>query len=90
VDGRTYLSGRCNIGMGPNGTFTVGIPKRNADITYWAVVNVENAEDAKRGIGFGYWSEDYGANHAHTSLGDLRRDGACWVNDPARVCAWRR
>jgi len=34
VDGRTYIDGPCNIDMGPNGTFTVGVPKRKADITY--------------------------------------------------------
>jgi hypothetical protein len=30
-----------------------------------------------------------GATHAHTDLGTLTREGACWVNEQAKVCAWR-
>lgn len=37
----------------------------------------------------GYWNEKEFAEHAQTPLGDLTRNGACWVSDTAKVCAWK-
>jgi hypothetical protein len=83
VDGRTYLSGQCNIDViDRDGSFTIGTDQRR--ITYFAYVLF-----VKDGAGIGYWNEKRGGSHAHTPLGDLKRDGACWVNNRARVCAWR-
>lgn len=38
--------------------------------------------------GRGFWNEAPGADHAHTPLGVLIRNGACWQNDHAKICAW--
>ena len=43
---------------------------------------------ASKGIAEGYWNEQPYAGHAHTPLGTLVRNDACWANDLASVCAW--
>ena len=40
------------------------------------------------GQGTGWWNETPFAGHAHSPLGKLRRDDACWVNQWVSVCAW--
>lgn len=50
---------------------------------YFAYVNVFDD-----GV-YGFWNETKDAGHAHSSLGKLSRDDACWVNDIARICAWK-
>lgn len=81
VDKKTYLSGRCKISTDKDGSFQIlNIGKR---LTYFAQVQIYD------GVANGYWNEEKGANHAHTPLGELKRDGACWVNRQAKVCAWR-
>lgn len=40
------------------------------------------------GIGSGYWNETPFSGHAHSPLGTLRREDACWVNEEASICAW--
>lgn len=81
VDGRTYLNGSCPVELLPGGSFMVGAGR---GARYFAQVNVDGKTDAS-----GYWNEEPGATHAHSSLGNLRRNDACWVNDRAIVCAWR-
>lgn len=44
-----------------------------------------------KGVADASWNGNEGASHAHDELGMLTRskeDGACWVNDRARICAW--
>ncbi len=81
VDGKTYLSGRCKITMEKDGSFQILNTGRK--LTYFAQVQIDESGAT------GYWNEEKGANHAHTPLGDLTRDGACWVNRRAKICAWR-
>lgn len=80
VDGRRYISGACRIDMEKGGSFQIYDLKKRG---YFAYVDV-NGSTAE-----GYWNEEPGANHAHSPLGTLTRDGACWTNDRAKVCAWR-
>lgn len=79
VDGKTYLNGPCPVDIGPGGSATIGGGGR-----YFSVVNPTG-----EGVAKGYWNEEPGARHAHSDLGDLRRNGACWTNERAVVCAWR-
>lgn len=81
VDGRTYLNGPCPVSIDKDGSFSVGTGPR---ASYFAYVNVDGSGSAK-----GYWNEERAATHAHSDLGDLRRNGACWTNERAIVCAWR-
>ena len=81
VNGRTYISGPCNASTDGGGLSIGWLPENsNKPITYHAYVESN---------GQGFWNEDRGANHAHTPLGTLTRNGACWSNQKAKVCAWR-
>ena len=50
---------------------------------YFAYLYVEKDRN-----GTGHWNEEPGAGHAHTPLGPLTRDGACWKSDTVKLCAW--
>ncbi|MGO4738651.1 hypothetical protein AB4099_19035 [Bosea sp. 2KB_26] len=81
VDGKTYLNGPCPVDVSKDGGFSIGTgPKAS----YFAYVTID-----RPGVAKGYWNEERGASHAHTDLGELRRNDACWTNDKAIVCAWR-
>ena len=83
VDGKKYLNGPCEITMNDKqGSFAIGVGKTHRS-KYFAYVNME--DDGAHG----YWNETPDASHAHSDLGILKRDGACWVNDKARVCAYK-
>ena len=83
VKQKTYLDGRCEIKINDDqGSFTVGVGEtRRAN--YFAYVNMESD------CAHGYWNEMPDSGHAQTSLGILKRHGACWENGTARVCAFR-
>lgn len=81
LDGKTILNGGCPIQLQRGGGFTVGSSQRGG---YFATV-----QPLRDGIADGYWNEERFANHAHTGIGTLRRNDACWTNDRAIVCAWR-
>ncbi|WP_089177152.1 hypothetical protein [Bosea sp. AS-1] len=81
VDGRTYLKGLCPIDTQSDGSFSIGTGPRPS---FFAYVTVD-----KSGTAVGYWNEERGVSHAHSDLGTLTRNGACWVNERAKVCAWR-
>ncbi|MEO7063874.1 MAG: hypothetical protein ABI082_08925, partial [Dokdonella sp.] len=51
-------------------------------LTYFATVTIQ-----RNGAGEGFWNEETGASHAHTPLGALHRNGWCWENETAKVCA---
>ena len=83
VNGRSYLDGPCDITINDRqGSFAIGVGQRHRS-KYFAYVTME--DDGAQG----YWNETPDASHAHSSLGVLHRAGACWVNDTARVCAYR-
>jgi hypothetical protein len=81
VDNKNFIDGSCKIELEPNGSFKISTSAANLPIGYFAVVFAPE--------GTAYWNEELGSNHAHTPLGDLRRKGACWENERAKVCAWR-
>ncbi len=85
VYGRTYINGSCNIEMMGGGDFTIGAgePRRSE---YFAYVFLDR--DAP-GTARGYWNGTRASSHAHDELGRLSRHGGCWINDRAKVCAWK-
>lgn len=78
VRGKRYIDGPCTGNLERDGSFQINTPN------YFAIVQVEEAERA-----IGYWNEEAYATHAHSDLGLLTRDGACWTNAQASVCAWK-
>ncbi|WP_322095208.1 hypothetical protein [Paraburkholderia bannensis] len=82
VNQKTYLDGPCEVKLEEHGTFSIGAGG-NHPAKYFAYVLMD--DDGAHG----YWNEEPGATHAHSDLGILKRDGACWVNDTAKVCAYQ-
>jgi len=82
VRGHIYLSGTCNIDNSHD-TLSIGTGDR-ARSKYFAFVSVGSDGTAQ-----GYWNGVASEDRAGEELGKLRRSGACWINDYARVCAWR-
>ena len=83
INGEKYIDGTCPIAMDSDGSFSIGIDEKTP-IKYFATVSIEG-----KGLATGYWNEEEGAGHAHSSLGSLRFQGGCWSNDVAKVCAWK-
>jgi hypothetical protein len=86
VEGTTYLNGQCNVLSEPDGSFSIGVVDDESEklAPYFAIVTHEQ-DGAMRGT----WNAQAGATHAQTPLGKLRRNGGCWENASASVCAWR-
>jgi hypothetical protein len=83
VRGKTFLKGSCEVTINDDrGSFAIGVGESRR-AKYFAYVNME--DDGAHG----YWNETPDSNHADTDLGKLKRDGACWVNKTARVCAYQ-
>ena len=82
VNGRTYLESVCNIDGNPaEGSFSIGTGEHTRS-KFFAYVNIEPDGTAQ-----GYWNGASAESHADEELGRLVRQGECWVNDQARVCA---
>ena len=82
VKGITYLDGSCEISMEAGGNFQVST---RSGRLYFASVFPEGD-----GTATASWNGTIpGATHAHSDLGTLKRQGACWINEQAKVCAWR-
>lgn len=87
VDRRAYLDGPCKIEMkqGENLiVFGVGETERSSKYVAYVFLEPDTPGVARR-----YWNGVEAASHAHDELGPLSKDGECWVNDRAKVCAWR-
>ena len=87
VDGRAYLVGMCNVDRDPFGGVSIGVGDskgRNAS-PFFAYINRDDS-----GAYTGNWNGSADSTHAHDGLGTMRREGDCWINDRARVCATRR
>lgn len=82
VRGRTYRDGPCRITLYPGGGFQAGGGRGGE---YFATVDI----DAASGGAQAFWNGAEAESHAHDPLGDVVRQGGCWVNAKARVCAWR-
>ena len=80
VGGQSYIDGPCSFELLSRGDGSFKIMDNAAD--YFAYVYIEGD-----GVATAHWNEIAGVNRAHTPLGTLQRDGACWVGDAVRVCA---
>lgn len=79
VGGQSYIDGPCSFERlsSDDGSFKI----MDASGDYFVYVYVDEDEATA------HWNEFAGVNRAHTPLGALRRDGACWTSDSARICA---
>lgn len=79
VGGRSYIDGPCSFERLGDDNVSFKIMGNAGD--YFAYVYVEGDGATA------HWNEIAGVNRAHTPLGELRRDGACWISDNVRICA---
>lgn len=81
VEGNAYVDGPCDFRKlsGDNGSFQI----TGETGKHFAYVYVEGDRTAAA-----HWNGILGENRAHNPLGTLTRDGACWSNATAKLCAW--
>ncbi|CEJ14863.1 hypothetical protein BN1110_05198 [bacterium YEK0313] len=80
INGRTYLEGACQIEQGSD--TLRALPPDGRLPGYFGYLVFDDATQAE-----GYWNGEPRASRAHNRLGTMRRDGDCWVNAGARICA---
>ncbi|MCZ0737655.1 hypothetical protein [Phreatobacter sp. AB_2022a] len=80
INGRTYLAGACQIEQGSD--TLRALPPNGRLPGYFGYLVFDDATQAE-----GYWNGEPRASRAHSRLGTMRRDGDCWVNAGARICA---
>ncbi len=78
IGGKNYIDGRCWVRLEPDGSFQI----MSLDEQYFAQL----LRDGPGGVG--HWNKTPGSTHAHTTLGNMTRNGACWSNAEAAICAW--
>lgn len=77
VEGTTYIDEICEFFPdGENGDFQI------SGVEYFAQISI-----FENGSAWGNWNGEPNAMHAQAPLGDLTREGACWVGEKAQVCA---
>ena len=81
VEGKTYIDGPCNFEPSRKGDGSFQITGESGK--HFAYVYVEGDRTAAA-----HWNGILGENRAHDPLGTLTRDGACWSNATAKLCAW--
>lgn len=78
VAGKSYIDGPCEHRLLDGGQG--GFQMTGADRRHFAYVYIEGDRATA------HWNGEAAENRAHDPLGELRRDGACWVNRGARIC----
>ena len=82
VDSRTYLNRRCNVILRADGSFSIGAGEHSRS-PFFAYVSMAD------GKAYASWNRVPNSNHTDASLGTVARQGGCWVNSRAKVCAWQ-
>ena len=86
VDGKKYLSGRCDVEIDPDGSFSIGTRssgwKRASP--YFAYVIFSD----DRNKGDATWNENPKSFHAESELGTVSYDSKseCWINERTKIC----
>lgn len=90
TDGKVVLDGPCrfmkNEFYGPGGFALANLMSD----TKLYVIEVRRQAGEPDGIGRGFWNGRSGHMQVATPFGDLTANGACWENERARLCAWKR
>lgn len=77
VKGKTYLTGSCKYDGDADGSF------RLYGKQYFVYLNTFEKNKAEAS-----WNASPQSTHAQAPLGELKREGACWVNKTTKLCAW--
>lgn len=85
VEGVTYLNGPCEFEAGAYGDLTVfGPPTSESPNGYFAYVIGSDKYES-----YASWNGADQNGNAHAPLGEVKLAGACWLNEHAKVCAYR-
>ena len=76
VKGKTYLTGTCKYDVDADGSF------RLYGKQYFVYLNTFEKNKAEAS-----WNASPQSTHAQAPLGELKREGACWVNKTTKICA---
>lgn len=77
VKGKTYLDGECIYDADKDGSFRLF---GNDYFVYLSTFGKNKAEAS--------WNASPKSSHAHSPLGELKREDACWVSKTTKICAW--
>ncbi|MFK0273023.1 hypothetical protein ACIQUG_05075 [Ensifer sp. NPDC090286] len=81
VKGVKYITGTCQFWPTGEGDFVL----HGGDYFTYVFMSDEDGPN----MAIAHWNADPSSTHAHSPLGKLKRDGACWVSDTVRICAWK-
>ena len=103
VEGKTYINGNCSFEfIGGDGSFSFDDNKMASKCSYYDLGPGKCTMASRRvtrkgtfgqlqikrpGVGTIYWNGG-NALHAQGSIEPVYRDGACWSNQKAKLCAW--
>ncbi|XUY27074.1 hypothetical protein RMR21_001465 [Agrobacterium sp. rho-8.1] len=76
VDGKKAINGVCY--WGPYGTDKGSFVMEGNQ--YFAYIGINGSTAS------GTWNATPGSTHAHSNLGDMKRDGKCWKSNKVRLC----
>jgi hypothetical protein len=79
LEGRTYIDGPCEYESFPEGHFIVTLDRRSAKVMV----------DIGFRVGHALYEDTAPANPEARLIGDVHREGSCWINRVGRVCAWQ-
>lgn len=82
VDAVVYDTNPCNFYDHDGDVLRFG--KHFEDGGYWVYILSEGDGLAD----MVYWNGEAGASHAHNSLGLMKREGSCWMNERAKLCVY--
>src|SRR5438105_4125095 len=82
VDGTVEMAGpgKCQFWSHPGGSFDLTV---TYDVPLFARVEID-----RRGAAIGSFGEA-GPKPSRKQLGTMHRNGACWENARAKICAWK-
>ncbi|WP_429807505.1 hypothetical protein [Ensifer sp. B1-9] len=81
IKGVKYITGRCDFRPTGEGDFVL----QGRDYFTYVFVSTQDAPNMAEA----HWNGRPSSTHAHSPLGKLTRDGACWVSETAKICAWK-
>ena len=89
VDGEFYINGVCEFYAEEGGSFIATTQSTQGQIEWSVSLSIEDE------IGIMAWNADGEPGQRMTPAGrqhameyDMKRDGACWANKTALLCAW--
>ncbi len=79
VSSKTYLASKCIYRVYSDGSISIDGRKK---LDYFVQLDAPEGKFRRA-----FWNgPDIRATHAHSYLGDVKKQGNCWVNEQAQIC----